>query len=89
MIAEAGAASVKERALNFATEAPVDLSEFWEFRTEMSDSFRKNLATMAPDRVNEARAAALKASAVYFESGSMSFPSQVLLVSGRKAVDEE
>lgn len=84
LIEEAGAGAVKERALNFATEAAVDLSEFWEFRTEMSDSFRKKLATLAPDQVSAARTAVLKASAVYFESGSMSFPSQVLLVSGRK-----
>ncbi|HBB88734.1 MAG TPA: hypothetical protein DC047_14075 [Blastocatellia bacterium] len=86
LLEEAGAVSVKERALKFDTEAPIDISQFWEFRTEMSDSFRKKLATLAPDEVNAARDAVLKAVAVYFEGGDMSFPSQVLIISGRKAV---
>jgi len=84
LLKDAGAVSVKERLLKFSTEAPIDISKFWELRTEMSDSFRKKLATLAPDEVSAARAEVLKASAVYFESGSMSFPSQVLIVSGRK-----
>ncbi|MEO7970740.1 MAG: class I SAM-dependent methyltransferase [bacterium] len=89
LMEEAGAESVKERTLKFDTEAPVDISQFWEFRTEMSDSFRTKLAKLGPDEVNAARAAVLTAAAVYFPSGSMSFPSQVLIVSGKKAVDEE
>ncbi len=89
LIEEAGAVSVKERTLKFDTEAPLDISQFWDFRTEMSDSFRTTLAKLGPDEVNAARAAVLTAAAVYFQSGGMSFPSQVLIISGRKAVDEE
>jgi ubiquinone/menaquinone biosynthesis C-methylase UbiE len=84
LLEEAGAVSVKERALKFATEAPVDISEFWELRTEMSDTFRTKLASLAPDEVEAVRNAVLKAATVYFQSGSMNFPSQVLIVSGRK-----
>jgi ubiquinone/menaquinone biosynthesis C-methylase UbiE len=89
LVEAAGVAAVKERPLKFDTEAPIDISQFWELRTEMSDSFRKKLATLAPDEVQAARNAVLKAVAAYFKSGSMSFPSQVLIVSGRKAVAEE
>jgi ubiquinone/menaquinone biosynthesis C-methylase UbiE len=83
---EAGAVSVKEHTLEFATEAPIDVSQFWELRTEMSDTFRTKLAKLAPDQVDAVRDAVLKAAAVYFKSGRMSFPSQVLIVSGKKAV---
>lgn len=89
LIEEAGAAAVKERTLKFDTEAPIDISQFWELRTEMSDTFRTKLAKLGPDEVNAVRDAVLKAATVYFQSGSMSFPSQVLIISGGKAVDEE
>jgi len=83
-LAAAGAGSVKEHVLNFDTEAPVDASQFWEFRTEMSDSFRTKLAKLSAAEVGAVRAAVLKATAPYFGSGTMSFPSQVLIVSGTK-----
>jgi ubiquinone/menaquinone biosynthesis C-methylase UbiE len=89
LLEKAGAVSVKERALNFDTEAPVDISEFWELRTEMSDTFRTKLAKLAPNEVRAVRDAVLEAATVYFQSGSMNFPSQVLIVSGSKAIDEE
>jgi len=86
LLKQAGAQAVKERALKFDTEAAVDISEFWNFRTEMSDTFRTKLAKLSPDEVSGARDAVHKAAAIYFENGSMRFPSEVLIVSGRKAV---
>ncbi len=83
---EAGAVSVKEHALKFVTEAPIDLAQFWELRTEMSDTFRTKLAKLAPAEVSAVRDAVLKAAAEFFKDGHMSFPSQVLIVTGRKAV---
>jgi ubiquinone/menaquinone biosynthesis C-methylase UbiE len=84
LVEEAGATAVKERTLKFVTEAPIDISQFWELRTEMSDTFRTKLAKLGPDEVSALRDAVLKASAVYFENGTMKFPSQVLVVSGIK-----
>ncbi|HEX3280664.1 MAG TPA: methyltransferase domain-containing protein [Pyrinomonadaceae bacterium] len=84
LLAQAGAVSVKEHTLKFDTEAPIDSSQFWAFRTEMSDSFRTKLGKLGPAEVNAARDAVVKASAPYFQSGTMRFPSQALIVSGRK-----
>ena len=84
LVEEAGAVAVKERTLKFNTEAPVDVSQFWELRTEMSDTFRTKLAKLAPAEVSAVRDDVLKSSAAYFQSGSMRFPSQALIVSGRK-----
>lgn len=84
LVEEAGAVAVKERTLKFATEAPIDIAQFWELRTEMSDAYRTKLAKLAPDEVSAVRDAVLKVSAAYFHNGSMRFPSQVLIVSGIK-----
>ena len=84
LLEQAGAVSVKERALKFDTEAPINLSQFWQLRTEMSDTFRTKLAKLASDEVNAAREMVLKDAAAYFKGGRMSFPSQVLIVSGSK-----
>src|SRR6266571_4589919 len=72
LLEEAGAMSVKERTLKFDTEAPIDVSQFWELRTEMSDTFRTKIAKLAPDEVIAVRDEVKKAAAVYFRSGSMS-----------------
>jgi len=85
LVEEAGAVAVKERTLKFATEAAIDISQFWELRTEMSDTFRTKIAGLEQDKVSAVRDVVLKNSAPYFQSGTMSFPSQVMIVSGIKA----
>ncbi len=85
LLEEAGAVSVKERTLKFETEAPIDVAQFWELRTEMSDTFRTKIAKLAADEVMAVRDEVQKAAAVYFRNGSMSFPSQALIISGRKS----
>src|SRR5207237_7572759 len=57
----AGAIAVKERTLKFHTEAPIDVSHFWELRTEMSDTFRTKLAKLSADQVSAVRDAVQKA----------------------------
>jgi len=88
LLEEAGAVSVKEHMLKFDTEAAINVSQFWELRTEMSDTFRTKLARLSADEVSDVRNAVQRAAAVYFKRGRMSFPSQALVVSGRKAVDK-
>ena len=85
LLSEAGALSVNEGSLDFHTEAPIDVSQFWELRTEMSDTFRTKIAKLPADEVEKVRAAVIKASAIYFKNGYMSFPSKALIVSGKKA----
>lgn len=42
LLKDAGAVSVSEATFSFAIEAQISSEYFWELRTEMSDSFRKN-----------------------------------------------
>jgi len=84
LLREAGATSVGERTLTFTIEAPITVGQFWELRTEMSDTFRKKLARLVPDQVAAIKYTVQKAVADYFKTGGMSFPGQVLIVSGQK-----
>ena len=46
LLSEAGAKSVTERIFEFSIEAPISVEQFWELRTEMSDTFRNKLARL-------------------------------------------
>jgi SAM-dependent methyltransferase len=82
----AGATGVRERALKFRIEAPVSPTEFWEMRSETSDTLREKLAGLSleeRDRVaREVRQAVLE----FFPEDRMSFPAQMLVVTGKKRV---
>ena len=83
----AGAIEVNEQQVSFDTKAPINPGQFWEMRTEMSDTFRAKLEKLTPEEIAKIRDAVLNAVGGYFTSGQMSFPSQVLIVSARKPDD--
>jgi SAM-dependent methyltransferase len=86
LLHEAGAISITERTFPFAIEAPITLDRFWELRTEMSDTFRNKLAKLVPDQVAAIRYTVQKTVAGYFKGGGMSFPAEVLVVTGKKTI---
>jgi ubiquinone/menaquinone biosynthesis C-methylase UbiE len=85
LLQEAGASSVTQRAFAFTIAAPITVEQFWELRTEMSDTFRKKLARLVPDQVAAIRYTVQKKVASYFKTGGMVFPGQVLIVTGKKS----
>ena len=84
LLQQAGATSITERVFAFTIEAPITVEQFWELRTEMSDTFRKKLARLVPDQVAAIRYTVQKKVASYFKTGGMVFPGQVLIVTGKK-----
>jgi len=84
LLQQAGATSVTERTFEFSIEAPINIEQFWEMRTEMSDTFRNKLARLVPDQVAAIKYTVQKKMAGYFKTGAMVIPGQVLLVTGRK-----
>ena len=84
LLQEAGATSVTERVFAFSIEAPITVEQFWQLRTEMSDTFRNKLARLVPDQVAAIKYTVQKKVGKYFKTGGMVFPGQVLLVSGQK-----
>lgn len=82
-LADAGATSIDEQEFPFQIEAPITLEQFWELRSEMSDSLRAKLKTLPSEQKTAVKEAVNTAVAEYFKSGEMSFPAQVRIVSGR------
>jgi hypothetical protein len=54
-------------------------------RTEMSDTLREKIAKLAPVELPSVKAGVADATRRYFASGTMSFPAQALVVSGKKS----
>jgi hypothetical protein len=86
MVSEAGAVAPSERLLRFTIQAPISAEEFWTLRCEMSEKLREKVATLSTEQLREVKREALEALREYSTDGGMSFPAQVLIVSGTKAI---
>jgi ubiquinone/menaquinone biosynthesis C-methylase UbiE len=85
ILVNAGAKNVIERRLNFQIEAAISFEQFWQLRTEMSETLRTKMAGLAPAELRIIKQAVANAARRYFESRTMSFPAEALIVSGRKS----
>jgi len=84
ILKQADAKNVIERQLNFQIEAPISFEQFWQLRTEMSESLRKTMAGLTPAQLPTIKQAAADAAQRYFISGQMRFPAQAFIITGRK-----
>ena len=82
-LTEAGAVQVRERQLNFRIEAPLSLEQFWQMRSQTSGTLREKLASLPPDQARKVGLDVLEAVQEFFPNGQMSFPAQMLIVSGQ------
>ena len=74
-----------ERQLNFQIEAAISFEQFWQLRTEMSESLREKMARLTPAQLPTVKQAVADAAQKYFASGTMSFPAEALIVTGKKS----
>jgi ubiquinone/menaquinone biosynthesis C-methylase UbiE len=84
ILEQADAKNVIERQLNFQIEAAISFEQFWQLRTEMSETLREKMVRLTPAQLPTVKQAAADAARRYFASGTMSFPAEALIVSGRK-----
>jgi ubiquinone/menaquinone biosynthesis C-methylase UbiE len=84
ILENAGAKNVIERKLNFEIKAPISLEQFWQLRREMSASLREKIARLAPVQVPAVTQAVAGAGRRYFVNGTMCFPAEALIITGRK-----
>jgi len=75
---------VTERLYRFPIEVSLSLEGFWDLRLEMAKKLRERLAILAPDTLNDLKRQALEAFRTYSTAAGLSFPAEVLVVSGRK-----
>lgn len=83
--AGAGVVARSERVLQFRIEAPVSVEDFWNLRREMSEKLNEKFATLSEERRPKAKREMLASLEEYSGSKGMSFPAEVLIVSGAKS----
>jgi hypothetical protein len=66
-------------------EAAVPLEEFLTLRMEMSEKLRQKTAQLSKEQAAEVRRLALASLGEYSTERGLSFPAEVLIVSGTKA----
>jgi len=85
VLTEAGAMAPSERVLQFAIQASSSVEDFWALRCEMSEKLREKIATLSKDQMTEMKPQMLGALREYSTDHGMSFPAEVLIVSGTKS----
>ena len=80
----AGAENPAERLLQFTIDAPVSLEDFWTLRLEMSDKLREKIGALSKNLLAEVKHRTLESLREYSTGSGMSFPAEVLIVSGTK-----
>jgi len=84
LLGEAGAMAPSERLLQFTIQALISVEDFWTLRCEMSEKLREKVAMLSTERLTEVRRQSLESLHGYSTDRGMSFPAEVLIVSGTK-----
>ena len=87
ILTEAGAIGVSERLLQFQMEAPISSEEFWTMRSEISETLREKLKRLTPEQASRVATEVREAVSEFFPNGRMSFPAEIIIVTGSKPCD--
>jgi SAM-dependent methyltransferase len=84
VLSEAGAVAATERLLQFTIQAPSSVGDFLTLRLEMSDKLSEKISALSKEQVTEVKRQTLESLREYSTNQGMSFPAEVLIVSGAK-----
>jgi SAM-dependent methyltransferase len=84
LLGKAGAMAPSERLLQFTIQASISVEDFWTLRCEMSEKLRKKVAMLSSEQLTEVKRQSLEDLRGYSTDRGMSFPAEVLIVSGTK-----
>ena len=65
-------------------KSPISIEDFWTLRCEMSEKLRDKVAKLSKEQFGEVKHQSLEALRAYSTDTGMSFPAEVLVVSGSK-----
>jgi ubiquinone/menaquinone biosynthesis C-methylase UbiE len=85
ILQQAAVEAPTERVLQFTIDAPVSVEDFWTLRLEMSEKLRERISPLSPERTAELKRDTLEAIREHAKNGTISFPAEVLIVSGSKS----
>ena len=86
LLNDAGVIEVAERVLDFTLDAPLTPKQFWEVRTELSDTLRAKIAALSHETVARLAQEVEEAGRAFYKAGRIRFPAEVLIVTGSKTV---
>ena len=81
---QAGAVDVEEDIASFDIEAPISARQFWELRSQTSDTLREKLKKLPATEQAQIAVEMEQAVKEFFPSNQMKFPGQFLIASGKK-----
>jgi len=81
---EAGIAAPTERLVQCKIQAAISAEDFWTLRIEMSEKLREKIGILSGERLAEVKRRAIESFAEYSTDDGMSFPAEVMIVSGTK-----
>ena len=81
---QAGAVDVQESIASFDIEAPISAHQFWELRSQTSDTLREKLVKLPPSEQEQIGVEVVQAVQEFFPSNQMKFPGQFLIATGKK-----
>ena len=81
---QAGAVDVEDGIASFDIEAPISARQFWELRSQTSDTLREKLAKLPATEQTQIAVEMEQAVKEFFPSNQMKFPGQFLIATGTK-----
>jgi hypothetical protein len=69
-------------------EVPISFEEFWTMRSETSETLREKLKQLTPEQASCVVTEVREAVGEFFPNGKMSFPAEVIIVTGSRPDDE-
>jgi ubiquinone/menaquinone biosynthesis C-methylase UbiE len=84
IVTSAGSTGASERLLRFSIRASISVEDFWTLRSEMSEKLRTKLAPLSKQQIAKLKCEVLEALRAYSSERGISFPAEVLIVSGGK-----
>jgi ubiquinone/menaquinone biosynthesis C-methylase UbiE len=85
ILSQGGASEVTDRILHFQMQVPVSAEQFWTFRSEISETLRSKVATLSEAEQAQVAREVQESVRPYFPDDQMNFPTQLIIVTGRKA----
>jgi len=84
VMTEAGAIDVDEGVVSFDIEAPISPLQFWQMRSQTSDTLREKLVKLSADEQAQVASEIEQAVKEFFPSNRMKFPAQLIIATGTK-----
>lgn len=81
---QAGAIDVDEGIVSFDIAAPISAQQFWQMRSQTSDTLRLKLVQLSADEQAQIATEVEQEVKEFFPSGQMKFPAQLIIATGNK-----